>query len=115
MNKKNIVKEAKDFVGEVRKAINMVGNDELFTVAVGSSGGCVRALSVSKFTTVKVGQLAEEKYPDLFAKANQFLEKMRSEVAPEICGVFILLCDEHDVDISRSESGTLLRISNLNA
>lgn len=108
----NIIEKAKEFVGILRESINMVDDDNLFTVAIKGGDDEAACVSISKYDDLNVGSLAEERFPDLYKAADFFMSEARKEFAG-ISGVVILLTDEYETDVF--QDGRLLRISNLDA
>lgn len=108
----NIIEKAKEFVGILRKEIDMVDDDNLFTVAIKGNEGEAACVSISKYDDLKVGSLAEGRFPSLYNSADEFLKGIKNEYAG-VSGVVILLTDEFETDVF--QDGRLLRICNLDA
>lgn len=108
----SIIEKAKSFVGTLRKNINMVDDDNLFTVSVNGKNGVSTCVSVSRYDDLKVGSLAKEKFPDLYKLADSFLQEAAQEF-DGVSNIMILLTDEYETDVF--QDGRLLRICNLDA
>lgn len=108
----NIIKEAQKFVGQLRKDLKKVDDDNLFIINLKGRGKTVTCVSVATYTDMKVGSLARKVQPELYDAADKLYAMVKSAYNG-VSGVSILLTDEYETDVF--QDGKLLRICNLDA
>lgn len=111
MNEK-IINESKTFVGELKKSLKGIADDDLFVVSAVGNGKTAESISVATYSDLKVGSLARTKLPDLYNSADKLL-MLASAVYKGVTSVVILLSDEFDTDVF--QDGKVLRVCNLDA
>ena len=112
MNNNNIIEEAKRFVKQLRKDLKMVDNDNLFVISMKGLNGSVNKVTVAMYDDLKIGSLARERLPEMYAAADSLFKQAKRR-NPDITSVIIMLTDEFETQVFKD--GRVLRITNLDA